>query len=35
MKAFADLLERVGFVSLRRRALTGGIAYLYGGEKAA
>jgi demethylmenaquinone methyltransferase / 2-methoxy-6-polyprenyl-1,4-benzoquinol methylase len=33
--AFAAMLERAGFVSLRRRALTGGIAYLYRGDKAA
>ncbi len=33
--AFAAMLEGAGFVSLRRRALTGGIAYLYRGDKAA
>lgn len=33
--ALAALLERAGFVSLRRRPLTGGIAYLYLGEKGA
>lgn len=33
--AFVALLERAGFVSLRRRALTGGIAHLYCGEKGA
>lgn len=32
---FTAMLERAGFVSLRRRALTGGIAYLYRGDKAA
>jgi demethylmenaquinone methyltransferase / 2-methoxy-6-polyprenyl-1,4-benzoquinol methylase len=33
--AFAALLERAGFISLGRRPLTGGIAYLYRGDKGA
>jgi demethylmenaquinone methyltransferase/2-methoxy-6-polyprenyl-1,4-benzoquinol methylase len=32
---FSALLEHAGFRSVERRALTGGIAYLYRGEKAA
>jgi demethylmenaquinone methyltransferase/2-methoxy-6-polyprenyl-1,4-benzoquinol methylase len=32
---FSALLERSGFVAVRRQALTGGIAHLYRGEKAA
>ena len=32
---FSALLERAGFTGVRRRALTGGIAYLYRGDKAA